>query len=109
MDLSAMLKVVSNRGFSYRWRFSNCLSEGGIVTLDGLLTDTGITDQHIVKIDWGDDALAIPTVVTGIRFTGGDQADLLRVQGLDLVRLQFDAGAGDDSLLYNAAGTHLLE
>ncbi len=50
------------------------------------------------------DSLAGPTVPTGIVFAGGDQADLLRVQGSDLARLIFDAGNGDDALLYNAVG-----
>ncbi len=53
------------------------------------------------------DSLAGPTLPTGIQFLGGDHGDLLRVSGRELVRLLFDAGDGDDSLLYNASGTQV--
>ncbi len=37
-----------------KFTITSKVAEGGLVTLDGLFTDTGRTDQHVVTIDWGD-------------------------------------------------------
>jgi Dockerin type I domain len=45
--------------------------------------------------------------LNGVRFLGGEDADLLRVSGNGIADVYFDAGLGDDSLLYNAQGGSL--
>ncbi len=82
--------------------FNNGSSIGLIDFDGGAGADSLINVGHAIG-----DAVAPLTTATGIRFLGGDGSDLLRASGANIVRVVFDSGLGDDSLLYNASGTRV--
>ncbi len=58
-----------------QFTITRLVDEGGLVTLQGLFSDTGLTDQHVVTIDWGDGNIVdssmghpdVPPIVVGAR------------------------------------------
>ena len=77
------------------------LNSGSNVALIELIGGLG-ADSLIQSGNSIGDVLASSASSTGVRFIGGDEADLLRVSGAGIIRIFFDAGLGDDSLLFNA-------